>query len=239
MCILIVGLRKYKSVLAEIGVTRQQNLTPKKKHMYQKLVQWSSKMSSLQRKITSYQERLSSAEKVISSNNFQNIMEYVNGPTYEFILCQIQNQQQHPKSRRYSLDQKLLALSLFKASGKGYRLLSKIFALPSKGSLTKLLNRLPFRAGINQNVFDTLKRSVSKMKPLSKYCSLIFDEIALQSNLQYNLKEDCIDGLEDFGDIQNPVLADHANVFMIKGIFCSWKQPIAFFSQVEEQNHIN
>lgn len=56
----------------------------------------------------------------------------------------------------------------------------------------------------------------------------MFDEIYLDSSLQYNRKEDCVDGLEDYGHKKHAVIADHANVFMIRGVYRQWKQAICF-----------
>ncbi|KAI4468043.1 e3 sumo-protein ligase [Holotrichia oblita] len=48
--------------------------------------------------------------------------------------------------------------------------------------------------------------------------------------LQYNQSADCIDGFEDLGNGQRrPVFAEHALVFMARGIFRKWKQPISFY----------
>ncbi|XP_076274722.1 uncharacterized protein LOC143205354 [Rhynchophorus ferrugineus] len=45
---------------------------------------------------------------------------------------------------RLRLDEKLMALSLLKCSGRGYKLLSKIFCLPSRRALMQTLNKVPF-----------------------------------------------------------------------------------------------
>lgn len=63
---------------------------------------------------------------------------------------------------------------------------------------------------------------------LDKYCILIFDEISLDPLTNYNSKLDQIIDFEDDGEIRNPIFADHALVFMVKGILRNWKQPLAF-----------
>ncbi|ENN74456.1 hypothetical protein YQE_08948, partial [Dendroctonus ponderosae] len=125
--------------------------------------------------------------------------------------------------------EKILALSLFKNSPKGDKLLSKIFALPSTRTLRVLLQNIPFRAGINKAIFDSLEKAVAKMKTRQeRMCILLFDEMAIQANLAYKRYNDKIIGLEDYGDEKRAVLSDHANVFMLRGIYRQWKQPIAF-----------
>ncbi|KAJ8976852.1 hypothetical protein NQ317_012976 [Molorchus minor] len=141
---------------------------------------------------------------------------------------QVKNQMLPPRGRRFTLDEKVLALTLMKSSGKGYRLLSKIFALPSRQTLTNLLNKIPLKPGINTKLFNTLKDSVMKMCDKEKYCILIFDELAIDANIQYNKRYDCIEGIEDYGTERSNKVADHANVFMIKGALRNWIQPISF-----------
>lgn len=64
-----------------------------------------------------------------------NIFKDVNETTIQLFLSQVRNQKLHPKGRRFTLDDKIFALSLFKQSGKSYRFISKILALPSRKTL--------------------------------------------------------------------------------------------------------
>ncbi|KAJ8916470.1 hypothetical protein NQ315_014688 [Exocentrus adspersus] len=117
-----------------------------------------------------------------------------------FFLCQLQNSKKKSRGRRFSLEDKVLALALFKQCGSGYRLLSKIFALPSRKTIMKLLNRIPVRPGICEPIFDILKVEVKQFKnPLDKYCVLIFDEMSLKSAFQWNMFDASVEGFEDFG----------------------------------------
>lgn len=186
-------------------------------------------MANLERKTKSFEERINLAETVDKSPNFQFILKYVNEPTYHFVMCQIRNQKVNPRGRRYTLEEKILALSLYKKSGKGYRLLSKIFTLPSPRVLSTLLQCIPFKAGINHQIFQNLKEKVAKMEKLQdKACIVMFDEMAISPKLTYQRKDDVVIGLEDYGDEKNGFIANHVNVFMIKGIHRQWKQPVAF-----------
>jgi hypothetical protein len=92
-----------------------------------------------------------------------------------------------------------------------------------------MLNRIPFNAGINQPIFSHLKDRVSKLKSIDKNCVLMFDEIALCPGLQYNIKTDSVDGFVDFGGANRRLaFADHALVFIVKGIHRKWKQTVCF-----------
>jgi hypothetical protein len=59
----------------------------------------------------------------------------------------------------YSLEDKVLALSIFKQSGKGCR----IFSLPSNKILTTLLRNVPLAPGINKHIFEPLQKTVGKL----------------------------------------------------------------------------
>ncbi|CAB3251194.1 unnamed protein product [Arctia plantaginis] len=103
-----------------------------------------------------------------------------------------------------------------------------MFALPSKGTLMNFLNKIPFKTGIDKIIFDVLEPSVRKMKVHERFCAVLFDEMSLSINTQYDSKEDCIEGIHDDGMLRKPLLADYANEVFIKGIFRRWKQPIAY-----------
>lgn len=220
---------KRSKILQEINVTRQKSLTPKAKHLYKKVIDSANKIGSLSRKITSFKTRLAAAEKLANSPQFEGLIKHVNTLTYQFILSQVRTQHQKPKARRFTFNEKVLALTILKASGKGYKLLSKIFTLPTKQTLTKLLNKVPFKTGINEHMFDAMEKQVKKMKMLDRYAILLFDEMSIDSLVNYDSKEDEIVGIEDFGaGKRKPEIADHVNVFMVKGIFRQWKQPICY-----------
>nr|CAI5856389.1 unnamed protein product [Callosobruchus analis] len=144
-------------------------------------------------------------------------------------MSQQRNQKLQPKGSRFTTEDKILALSIFKQSGRCYRYLSQIFSLPSRRTLTYLLSKVHFTPGINTHIFAQLKKTVTKMTGRSKYCVLMFDEISLQPDLQYNPTDDCIEGLVDFGGSERSIgFADHALVFMLKGIYKKWKQSICY-----------
>lgn len=210
-------------------MTRRKDLTPKAKHLYSRVIDAHSKLAKLSSRVTLFKSRVKAAEKLANSPNFTALIDHVNPLTYKFIISQVRNQKQKPKARRYTMDEKVLALTILKASGKGYRLLSKIFSMPSKKTLVNLLGKIPFPCGINKILFDSLKESVKKMKEHDRTAILVFDEMSIASLISYNSKEDMVEGLHDQGSgDRKPQIADYANVFMLKGVFKQWKQPICY-----------
>jgi hypothetical protein len=95
--------------------------------------------------------------------------------------------------------------------------------------LVDILSKLPFLCGINNHFFSNLQAAVQQMEEKDRCCCLIFDEMALNPNLQYDQKNDCIVGFDDVGYEKRPKFADHATVFMVRGLRKKWKQPVAFY----------
>lgn len=59
-----------------------------------------------------------------------------------------------------------------------------------------------------------------------RLCSLIFDEMSLTPQVNYNVQKDCF---EDFAHNNKNKFPDHALVFRIKGLRQHFKQPIAYY----------
>ena len=131
--------------------------------------------------------------------------------------------------RRYALADKMLALSIFYQSRKAYRILSKLFALPSKKTLQRAMQKTNIMPGFVTFIFEALKLKVDSMEQKEKYVALVFDEMSLKTSLVYNSGLDKIEGFEDFGESNSPFIADHALVFMVRGLLSKWKQPLAYF----------
>ncbi|XP_017885410.1 uncharacterized protein LOC108628167, partial [Ceratina calcarata] len=121
------------------------------------------------------------------------------------------------------MKQKLMCLPLYKTSGAVYRFLSAWFKLPSKGAINRLLQKIPLSPGINDVIIQNVEEAVRCLKKHEKFCLLMFDEISLTYNIEYNTYTDKIEGVYN-GDI-----IDHALVFMLKGITRKWKQTICYF----------
>jgi len=90
------------------------------------------KNDRLQRQKNNFKSRVKLAEKFATDSNNNILTNKLNSTTFKFLKSQINSQSKKPNGRRYSLDDKILSLSIYKNSPKGYRFLSTIFALPSK-----------------------------------------------------------------------------------------------------------
>ncbi|KAI4455510.1 thap domain-containing protein 9 [Holotrichia oblita] len=222
-------LRKRIGILSRASGGRKINLTPKAKKLYT----FAKSLRTIARKLdfenATVKERLKQAENFTKTPNF--IRSRVNDVTYKFIMSHLEQQSRKSKGRKFSLDDKILALSLMKQSPKGYRLLRKIFALPSRSTLDKLLTKIPFAAGINMSILHTLKDTVAKFTNIQdRFCTVIFDEMALSPGLMYNRKLDVIDGFVDYGNgCRKKAFANHVLGFMARGINRKGKQPVRYY----------
>ena len=62
---------------------------------------------------------------------------------------------------------------------------------------------------------------------LDRVCVLMWDKVSLKMHLQYCYHKQKMIGFEDWGTNRTTKYADHALVFMLRGIKTGWKIPLA------------
>lgn len=145
-----------------------------------------------------------------------------------FFNMQITQSGKKLKGRRFSLDEKILALSLYKPSPKSYRILRKMCVLPSRRCLQSLLQAVRLNPGYNDRIFQHLKKRISKLPEKHRHCILVFDEMAIAPSCTFNASKDLIEGFVDNGQDRENIFCDHVLVFMIRGVVKKYKQPVWF-----------
>ena len=138
-------------------------------------------------------------------------------------MSQIHASQRKSRGLRWTNEDKALALSLLHSSPKTFRLLRKVFSLPSVKTLRKIMQNIDVYPGFNRHILTALQHKVSKMPESAKFVCLALDEMALKEGLTYDPNRDEVEGLSE-GKIVN-----HALVFMARGIIHRWKQPFGYF----------
>ncbi|XP_045458480.1 uncharacterized protein LOC123668832 [Melitaea cinxia] len=127
-------------------------------------------------------EKLKVLKKCLVSEAYKIVMKDLSPEAKTFFEMMVRESHKNPKGRRFSLDEKILALSLYKPSPKAYKILSKICVLPKRTTLNKLMKKIFLLPGYNDIIFDNLKKRISRMRHSShKLCTLIFDEMAIKS----------------------------------------------------------
>jgi len=207
----IIGL------LRSINVHRASDLTPKCRQLYKKamLLQKKLQNTDLSRKL--FKDRLAMAQKASDNLLSDKLSKKMTVSASLFTRIQLRETHKKTNGRRFTLDEKVLSLSLYKRSPQCYRLLSKIFTLPCRRTLTSLLAKVPINTGISTVTMKVLKNNVAKLPPAQKYCSLLFDEMSISAELHYNETLDMIEGFEDYGYERTQQFADHALVFYDSG----------------------
>ncbi|XP_063538135.1 uncharacterized protein LOC134747440 [Cydia strobilella] len=201
-------------------VSNVDNLSPECKELYNHYKKAKHQVN--------YLKRAKMASKLSKEASFQQLVSEMNSVAKKFLWMQIKLCTKKKQGRRFSLEEKVIALSIMKQSPKCYRFLQRIFILPSKTTLNNLLTNVNIEAGINPQVFNVIKREVSKWPKAKRMCTIIFDEMKLEAGVHYSRKQDKIDGFVELSEKTNK-LADHALAFIIKGAVYKWQQPMAFY----------
>lgn len=155
---------------------------------------------------------------------------FMSAPALDFVCSQLRLFGRKKKGTRFTHNDKALALAIFHTSPKAYRLLKQIFILPSVSTLRKIMRNVQVYPGFNDHILQALKVKVSGMGENSNLCCIAFDEMSIKENVSYNQERDYIEGLEDFGNYgRTKYVANHATVFMIRGLTFNWKQAVGYF----------
>lgn len=180
----------------------------------------------LRKRGQSFKERLANATKLSDNVAFNQIFQQMTKPAQLFMNMQLRAKKK-PKGRRFSIEEKILSLSLSKKSPKAYGHLYKYFTLPSSKSMKRLLGQIKIAPGINNIIFEKIKKTMNTKEVPDRLCSLIFDEMSINPQIFYAAHKDQLEGFTS-GNSKN-VFADHVLVFMVKGIKNNFKQPIAYY----------
>ncbi|XP_063911164.1 uncharacterized protein LOC135128200 [Zophobas morio] len=220
-----------RKILERIGVKQRTttNFTSNEVKLYREAKRLQKQVGRLQKQAEKRRHDLQSARKFVRDQRLVDLVEGLTPVQQRFFENQIRNVNRKPKGRSFTFEEKADAIAIWKHGPKTYKLLSKMFTLPSIDTLRATLNRVPIEPGINKPIFEVLGKQVRrKMDPKYNLCTLIFDEMSIQPHLDYLPCEDRVVGFEDDGTTRTEKIADHVCVFMLRGIFGRWKQPVAF-----------
>lgn len=203
-------------------------MTPKCKSFYSESVSLARQLRRAQSKCKSFKSRLATASNFAEQLNNSKLVGRMTSAAVIFTKLQLRETQTKANGRRFTLEEKLLSLSLYKQSAKTYRILSKLFTLPGRKTLTNLLSKIPIGTGIDKNLIKVLQHHVTDLNDKQKCCVILFDEVSLETNLQYDDNVGYIMGFEDNGISRTQEFADHSLVFMVRGVIKKFKQPISY-----------
>ena len=139
-------------------------------------------------------------------------------------MAQVRASIRRPKGRRWTTADKALALSLLHSSPRSYRILRRVFFLPSVKTLKKTMLNLNIYPGFSDIILSALKKKVEKLPAASKLVCLAIDEMSIKEGLAYDPRKDFVEGF-----VNGKELANHALAFVVRGLIHQWKQPFGYF----------
>nr|CAH7763506.1 unnamed protein product [Callosobruchus chinensis] len=169
--------RSGSGFLSYVSVSRESHLSPRAKRLYRV----ANRLSRANRRLKA--RRLFQRTRVSNSELLNEALQNLDSCVATFIKSQISLAGRKSQGRRYNLEEKLMGLILYKQSGKGYKALSKFFALPGRKTIRQLLHKIPINPGLNEVIFNNLTEVAAGLDENSKYCCLMFDEISLDYKL--------------------------------------------------------
>ncbi|XP_063913322.1 uncharacterized protein LOC135136087 [Zophobas morio] len=219
-----------RKILDRLGIKGTTvNFSSNETLLYVEAKRLQRQVGRLQRQAQKRKSALHSVKQLLRDRQLVHLVEGLSPLQQRFFNSQIRNVNRKPKGRSFTFEEKVDAIAIWKHGPKTYKLLSRMFTLPSIDTLRATLNKVPIEPGINKPIFEVLRKQVCRRMD-SKYnlCTLIFDEMSIQPHLDYLPCEDRVVGFEDDGTTRSEKIADHVCVFMLRGIFKRWKQPVAF-----------
>ncbi|KAG7172197.1 Transposable element P transposase-like 2, partial [Homarus americanus] len=156
---------------------------------------------------------------------------FMDGPYLKLFEQQVQLYFSRGRGRRWTPEQKMVALALNFKSPAAYDFLRAMFALPSVYSLKRWFCGVECNPGYNKSVLTLLQSKVELMDAKKRVVVVSFDEMLLSERLKYGTNEDMIIGFQDLGPLigRTNAVATHALVVMVRCLFDTWKQPIGYF----------
>lgn len=119
-----------------------------------------------------FRKRYLLAKKISKTNAFKIVIKKISSVAKTLFYMQVKGSGKKPRGRRFTLDEKVLASSLYKPSPKAYRLLSQLLFLPSRRTLQNTLQKVDIMPGINDKIFEHF------FVP-----TLLFNEMSIATNL--------------------------------------------------------
>lgn len=188
-------------------MTRSTDLSPKPKKLYKKTLTLTATVRAMKRRRVISKNKHRIFKEQLVENSTYSLKEHVR----RFIRSQIELVGKSPRGRRFTMEDKILGIILHKQSNKTYKILQKLFCLPTSKTLNALLKRMGIRAGINKSIFKSMESVANDLKNYEKVCVLLFDEIHLQPHISINSSLE-FEGLEDTGKSKCKHIANTAQV---------------------------
>lgn len=132
----------------------------------------------------------------------------------------------------YSEKQKELACNLHFKSTSNYKFMRDQlrFHLPCTRSIYNYFPIKQLQPGFSFKLREKLHQLTKKMTKKDKQAVLVFDEITIRRDLDYNEALDLIDGFKHLSNSEREALiGKQICVFMLRGLYTNWKYVLNYF----------
>lgn len=137
------------------------------------------------------------------------------------------------KEKKYDPRIRTFALTLHFYSPKGYRYLRSVFNnnLPSISTIRKWYSTINGKPGFSNEAFTALRCKANEANQMGTevLVCLIFDEMAIRKQEEYDYQADARTGFVTYGTEAGETLAKEALVFLVAGINLKFKLPVGYF----------
>lgn len=159
--------------------------------------------------------------------NYMRQLENLPESVKNFIDMQIN----HLKKRKWEDPEKQFSFSLFYKSAKAYIHLRKEgFKFPCVGQIRRWVTELDLFPDKLDKLRKILLIRSATMNEKERESVLIWDEMSIETCLEYNSKKDVVEGFTDLGEKgRSRTKCNHVLVFMLRGRQCNWRQPVVSY----------
>lgn len=169
-------------------------------------------------------------QTITSVDHFNEVCDLHLPPNLSMIVKNyVRMSQRKPQGFRYSSQVKQMTLTIYFFGLIVYRFLKNILQLPSPRTLRRVTEKVEIILGLNDILFNCLEIKMKNFKDDAKDIVLCVDDMAIKTNLFYNLSKDYIIGFNNSYDTKTYECAKHVLCFMIRSLNYKWKQPVAYF----------
>jgi len=165
----------------------------------------------------------------------QEVEKRVSPQFHRLFLSETRNFGKNSKGKRWSFDEKMLAMAMHCRGPRLYNYMRRFLSLPSPRTLKNVFNEANIPPGVNSTVKRILTKKVSKMPEPHKEVIVIADEVSLEKGITYCKRKDAMVGFQDLGPLgKKKKPASHAFQFVVKSIYAPLKYPIAYYATGED-----
>ncbi|XP_071557034.1 uncharacterized protein [Temnothorax nylanderi] len=139
-----------------LKITRQSTLNSQARLFYQKVIKLQKDQRRLKQIIRKMKQKRTSNRITLSTTDHRGRKDKTSLIRQQILDLIIKHDKVAPQGRRYTLEEKMFCLSLFKRSRTSYNFLSTYLHLPSHVTLKKQLRNIPIDTGCNKSVLQYL-----------------------------------------------------------------------------------